>query len=58
VSQVKRFLVEFEYDESTRWIYDDEEIRRTLEVLAASAAHCNATGPRPAITVTVQTSTP
>jgi len=54
----KLFLVEFEYDDRTRWIYDDEEIRCALEHLAASAAHIHTAGPRPAITVTIQTPTP
>jgi hypothetical protein len=54
----KHFLVEFEYDERTRWIYDDEETRCALSHLASSAAHFNTTGPRPAITVTLQTPTP
>lgn len=47
----KAFLLMFESDESTRWLYSDEDVASMLKVLGNSAAHYNTEGAAPAVEV-------
>jgi hypothetical protein len=47
----KQFLIEFESDERTRWLLDDEKFRHLLEHLAQVAGGSQTQGTMPCITV-------
>ena len=50
----KKFLVQIEYDDETRFVEEEDTLRR---LLAAHAEHCArkvTTGPEPRVTVTTE----
>lgn len=51
---VKRFLVQFEGDERTRWLATDEQTRRSIESLMKTTAHSMSGGTIPATIVTIE----
>lgn len=51
---VRKFLVQFEGDERTRWLASDEQIRRTLEALAKTTANSATAGSIPATFVSIE----
>jgi hypothetical protein len=52
--KVRKFLVQFEGDERTRWLASDEDIRRTLEALAKTTASSISGGTIPATYVSIE----
>ncbi len=50
----RKFLIQFEGDERTRWLASDEDIRRTLEMLAKTTATSISGGTIPATYVTIE----
>jgi len=51
---VKKFLVQFEGDAATRWLSNDEQIRRTLEALAKTTANSISGGSIPQTSVVIE----
>lgn len=51
---VRKFLVQFEGDERTRWLASDEQIRRTLEALSKTTANGATAGSIPATFVSIE----
>jgi hypothetical protein len=49
--KIKKLLVQFEYDERTRWLFPANELCNTVAVVMRSVALCHSAGTIPAITV-------
>jgi len=47
----KAFVVLYEFDESTHWLYSDEDFAKTLTHLCHSGAKLNSKGEEPKVTV-------
>ena len=47
----KQFVIEFEFDERTRWINEEERIKETLSVLLRTVGELHTEGARPRVTV-------
>jgi len=48
---IKKFLIQFESSEDTRWLYSDKEFARIINEVCQPAASYLTTGPKPAIKV-------
>jgi len=48
----KKLLIQFEYDERTRWLCSPGELARSVQIVTRSVAICHSAGAIPAITVT------
>ena len=49
--KTKKLLVQFEYDERTRWLFPTDKLCETVAVVMRSVAFCHSAGAVPAITV-------
>jgi hypothetical protein len=47
----KQFIITFEFDERTRWVCTDEQMKNTIKALARSAVDMGTEGTRPAVRV-------
>jgi hypothetical protein len=52
--KTKKFTVQYEWDERTRWLFDAGKSRETLECLAGNIAKAFTTGAIPAVTVIIE----
>lgn len=52
--KIKKYLLQFEFEEGTRWLFSDGATARTLQLVGENVAACHTTGPRPRVTVTVE----
>jgi hypothetical protein len=50
--RIKKLLVQFEYDERTRWLADHDQLADFVKPTMESVARCFTQGAVPAITVT------
>lgn len=50
----QKFLVQFESNETTRWLYSPEAMRQILELMARTTAVAHTTGAQPAVVVTIE----
>jgi hypothetical protein len=48
---VKQFIVQFESDDSTRWLFSDRDLLAMLWHLNSNAGRAQTEGPEPAVTV-------
>jgi len=48
----KKFLVEFEFDERTRWRVSDKDLAERLQLVCEIPARMDTDGPVPRVTVT------
>jgi hypothetical protein len=56
--KTKKFLIQFEFDDRTRWLFGTGHLVADLEALASNLATAFTTGPRPAVTVTAEETMP
>jgi hypothetical protein len=52
--QTKKFLIQFEFDERTRWLFGTGHLVADLRALASNIGTAFTTGPKPAVTVTAE----
>lgn len=47
----KKFLIQFEFDETTRWLFSDGATASTLQLIGENVATCHTTGAVPRVSV-------
>lgn len=52
----KKFLIQFEFDERTRWLFSDGAAAGTLKLMGENLARCHTVGTIPRVSVVVEES--